>query len=230
MRQSWEVPVDEIVNEFHELYYNVSEQTWTNTRWLGVPALKCPLDLWVYQEILYEIRPDVIVETGTHKGGTALFFASMCDLLGAGRIVTIDIDRAPEMPEHPRITYLEGSSVSDEIVARVREFLSDGDRVVVILDSDHSKDHVLAEMRVYAEMVTLGSYLIVEDTNVNGHPILPRHGPGPMEAVEEFVRSRSDFIIDRDREKFFMTFNPKGYLRRVAERQDARVSPTEAVS
>jgi cephalosporin hydroxylase len=205
----------EAVRAFHELYYDSVETTWKDTRWLGVDTWKCPLDLWVYQEILHEVRPDLIVETGTAAGGSALFLASICDLLQGGQVVTIDVSKNPDAPRHPRITYLNGSSTDPEIVAQVLRAARGAGRVLVILDSDHSKPHVLAEMRAYAGLVSPGSYLIVEDTNINGHPVLPSFGPGAWEAVEEFLKDDSRFVVDRKREKLLMTFNPNGYLRRV---------------
>jgi cephalosporin hydroxylase len=204
----------EIVRAFHQLYYESRETTWADTRWLGVPAQKCPLDLWVYAEILHEIRPQLIVETGTAAGGSALFLASICSLLHQGRVVTIDVVRNPNLPRHRRITYLHGSSTEPAIVGRVRRLAAPRDPVLVVLDSDHGKEHVLAEMRAYADLVSVGSYLVVEDTNINAHPVLPDFGPGPREAVEEFLEERTDFVVDSEREKFFMTFNPMGYLKR----------------
>jgi cephalosporin hydroxylase len=203
-----------IVDAFHRLYYDNLDRTWNNTYWMGVPTQKCPLDLWIYQEILFELRPDVIIETGTCQGGSALYLASICDLLKAGRIFTIDIDPAPTRPKHKRVRYLLGSSTNSEIVEGIRGEIRSRDRVLVILDSDHSKEHVLNELRAYTPMVTQGSYLIVEDTNVNGHPVVPDFGPGPMEAVDDFLSQNSDFEIDSSREKFFMGFNPRGWLRR----------------
>ncbi len=175
---------------------------------------KCPLDLWIYQEILYEVKPDLILETGTAHGGSALYFASVCDLLGRGEIVTVDIYPIEGRPEHPRITYVTGSSTAGEVVAYVSGVAAGHERVLVILDSDHSRDHVLDELRIYSRFVTPGSYLVVEDTNVNGHPAMPEHGPGPMEALEEFLAETEEFEIDAAREKFFMTFNPRGFLRK----------------
>ena len=201
------------VRAFHELYYDSRDTTWKDTRWRGVRAQKCPLDLWVYQEILHEVQPDLIVETGTAEGGSALFLASMLDLVGRGEVVTIDVLERSDYPRHPRITYLHGSSTDPSIVGHVGELIG-GDRVMVILDSDHSKEHVLDEMRAYAPYVSRGSYLIVEDTNINGHPVLPDFGPGPWEAVEEFLQDNDQFEVDRSREKLLMTFNPMGYLRR----------------
>jgi cephalosporin hydroxylase len=207
----------ETVDAFHRLYYDEAEKggTWKNTHWLGIPAHKCPLDLWVYQEIMHEVGPDVIVETGTYQGGSALYLASLCDVLGRGRVISIDIEAQPDLPKHDRITYLIGSSTSEGILEEVGAGIEPGAKVMVVLDSDHSAEHVAAELRSYSPLVTVGSYLVVEDTNVNGNPILPGFGPGPGEAVEEFLRDNDDYEVDRSREKFFMTFNPGGYLKRV---------------
>lgn len=209
-----EVTLRSIADQFHRQYYESG--VWRNTYWLGVTAQKCPLDLWIYQEILFETRPEVIIESGTDAGGSALFLASICDLIGAGRVVTVDIQDNPRRPKHPRISYVLGSSVAPETVDLVKKSIEPNARVMIILDSDHGRDHVLKELRIYADMVTPGSYLIVEDTNVNNHPVAEDFGSGPMEAVEEFLSTRDDFIIDREREKFFLTFNPKGFLRRLS--------------
>jgi cephalosporin hydroxylase len=211
-----EVPDREVVDRFHELYYSNHKRTVGNTFWRGVQAAKCPLDLWVYQEIMFERRPDVIVETGTFMGGSAYFMASVCDMLDSGRIITVDLkERRPErLPQHPRIDYRHGSSIEPEVVAGVRESIRPAERVMVVLDSDHRCDHVLAELQAYSPLVTPGDYLIVEDTNINGHPITPQFGPGPMEAVDQFLAADDRFAIDDSREKFYLTFNPRGYLRR----------------
>lgn len=207
----------EIVNEFHHLYYEVlPHRTWQNTYWMGHRLLKCPLDVWHYQEILYEVRPDLIIETGTCFGGSALLLAQLCDLLGHGRIITVDIESREDRPVHPRITYLTGSSTAPDIVSQLTGSARQESRVIVILDSDHSKGHVSAELRALADLVTLGSYLIVEDTNVNGHPVASDHGPGPMEALEEFLAEHHEFNIDLRGEKFLLSFNPRGYLKRVS--------------
>jgi cephalosporin hydroxylase len=211
----------QIVDEFHKLYYDAAVYggTWQNTYWLGVPTSKCPLDLWVYQEMLFELRPDVVVECGTFNGGSALYLASLLDVLGHGRVITIDIEPNPARPPHDRITYLSGSTTSPEVVAQVRRLVAESTgsspTVMVLLDSDHSQDHVAAELREYSPLVTPGSYVVVEDTNVNGHPVFADHGPGPMEAVDAFVSGTDEFVVDTEREKFLLTFNPRGYLRRV---------------
>lgn len=204
---------EDIVNQFTKLYFHsyIFDKV---PRWLGVPAIKCPLDLWIYQEIIFEVRPDVIIECGTADGGSAYFLASMCDLVNNGRVITIDIKGGRDRPEHKRIRWLVGSSISGETVDQVKKLIRDTDNIMVILDSDHRKEHVLNELRIYSKLVTQGSYIIVEDTIVNGHPILPDFGPGPMEAVEEFLKGNSDFSIDKNRERFYLTFNPRGYLRR----------------
>lgn len=203
--------------DFHKLLYETAYSkgdVW-NPKWRGFPALKCPFDLWVYQEILHEITPDLVIETGTARGGSAIFLASILDLIGSGSVVSVDIVRRPEWPTHPRITYLTGSSTSDAVVREVGARAAGASTVMVILDSDHKRDHVLEELRLYSPLVTKGSYLIVEDTNVNGHPVFPGFGPGPSEAVDEFLAGSSGFERDRSRERFFVTFNPGGYLHRV---------------
>jgi cephalosporin hydroxylase len=204
------------VDAFHRLYYESEDRTWGNTRWLGVPTQKCPLDLWVYQEILHEIRPDLIVECGTKYGGSAGFFASIAELVSRGRVITIDIVEYPGRPEHPRITYVHGSSTDQHVLEMVSAAVTAAENVMVVLDSDHSAGHVFNEMCSYADFVTPGSYLIVEDTNINGWPVMADFGPGPMEAVDKFLLQDVRFLIDGTREKFFLTFNPRGFLRRIA--------------
>jgi cephalosporin hydroxylase len=199
---------------FHWVFYGSFEQTWEATTWLGTRAKKCPLDLWIYQEIIAEQHPDLIVETGTAHGGSALFLASLCDLVGHGHVVSVDVEEG-DRPAHPRITYLHGSSTAPEILTQVRERAEGTRSRLILLDSDHSKGHVLRELEAYAPLVHVGGYVVVEDTNVNGHPVAPRYGPGPFEAVEEFLSHTDAFEVDRAREKLMLTFNPSGYLRRV---------------
>jgi cephalosporin hydroxylase len=200
---------------FARLYYAHVEWTVFETKWLGRQTLKYPTDLWIYQEIVSATLPDVIIETGTWHGGSALYLANVCDALDHGRVLSIDIAPQEPLPEHPRITFLEGSSVAPEILDRVRAELDGAERVMVILDSDHSRDHVLAELQAYAGIVTPGCYLIAEDTNVNGHPVLPEHGSGPGEAVAAFLDRDDHYRVDRARERLLLTANPGGYLLRV---------------
>lgn len=204
-----------ILDGFHRLYYHDSDKTWMRTYWQGVPILKNPLDLWVYQEILHEVRPDIVVETGTRYGGSAFYFASIFDLLGHGHVVTIDVEELPNRPEHPRITYLTGSSTAPEVVDKVDAMIGDG-RALVVLDSDHRKPHVLDELRIWHSRAAIGSYVIVEDSNINGHPALPGWGPGPMEALDTFLEESDSLVVDEARLKFLFSFNPRGYLKRVS--------------
>ena len=201
----------DIISDFHKLYYEMGDQTWKKTIWLGIKAEKCPFDLWVYQEIIFEVRPDVIIETGTYRGGATIFLASICDFINHGRIITIDVEDGME-PRHKRVTQILGSSISPEVITRVNEMINDEEKVMVILDSLHSKDHVSEELDIYSKFVSKGSYLIVEDTNINGNPVEPNFGPSSMEAVIEFLDRNKNFKSDRSREKFLVTFNPKGYL------------------
>ena len=196
----------------HDVLYR--SNAWTDATWLGAQALKNPLDLWVYQEIMVETQPDLVVETGTYRGGSAFFLASICDLLGAGEVVSIDIEPVrDDYPAHPRITYLGGRSSTDPgVVAEVRGRAA-GKRTLIVLDSDHSQAHVEAELAEYGPLVPLGGYVIVEDSNIG--KIRKDLLPGPLEAVEAFLSRTDEFEIDRTREKFLITFNPSGYLRRV---------------
>jgi cephalosporin hydroxylase len=198
-----------VVDEYHRLYYPF----FRDTTWLGVIARKCPFDLFVYQELIFELRPDLVIECGTADGGSAVFLASICELAGHGEVVTIDL-RGGDLPKCPRVSYLQGDTRSVGVLSRLDSFVQGKESVMVILDDDHTRDHVLAELRTYQRFVTPGSYLIVEDTNVNNHPVLPDFGPGPMEAVEAFLRESSEFSVDRSREKFFLSFNPNGFLRK----------------
>ena len=196
----------------HRLFYESG--VWSRAWWLGVQAVKNPLDLWVFQEIITETRPEVIVETGTFRGGSAYFLASICDMLGAGEVISIDVEPVRhDYPRHPRITYLGGHSSTDpEIVSEVRACVGDR-RTMVILDSDHSRGHVTAELEAYAPLVSPGCYLIVEDSNIG--LVRKDLAPGPAEAIAAFLAGTREFEADPEREKFFITFNPCGYLRRV---------------
>jgi cephalosporin hydroxylase len=205
----------EVVNRFHDLYYRRWSQgaDTINLSWFGHQVLKCPLDLWIYQELLVRTRPDFVVETGTFAGGSALFFAMVLDYLGHGRVLTIDINFRSNWPQHPRISYMTGSSVDAAITEQVIATVG-SQRAMVVLDSDHGEAHVYAEMVAYSRLVQTGDYLIVEDTNVNGHPTFPDFGPGPMEAVDKFLSANDEFVIDHRCERLLMSLNPRGYLRR----------------
>jgi cephalosporin hydroxylase len=196
---------------FHKLYYYSPRSTWMNTYWLGTPVWKCPMDMWIYQEIIWETKPEVIIETGTARGGSALFFASIFDVIGKGKVVTIDIVDC-EL-SHPRITKIVGDSVSDIVIKQVKQIVGK-QTAMVSLDSNHRASHVLKEMELYSEFVSSGNYLVVEDTCINGHPVAPGWGKGPLEAVKQFLRNRTDFEIDRAKEKFLLTSSPRGFLKK----------------
>ncbi len=212
----------DLVDRFHNFMYEVTDKNSFRSyfvSWLGYGTLKWPTDLWNYQEIVTQTKPDVIIETGTHRGGTSLFLATICDLIGHGQIVTVDLDESfrSTVPRHPRITYLNGSSTDPLIVNEIAAIVGKRNNVLVILDSDHHCKHVLEELRAYSKFVPHGGHLIVEDTNINGHPASPDFGPGPWEAVEAFLAENPDFSIDRNHERFYWTQNPKGFLRRLPQ-------------
>lgn len=209
----------ELIDRFHELYYD-STDTWMSTRWLGVLTAQNPNDVWIHQEIIHDVKPDFIVEAGTLFGGSAALWATVLQQVNPdGRVITIDIDdksaQARQLPiVKQKVDFLVGSSTDPNIVAEVRKRV-EGKKVLVILDSDHRKAHVLNELKAYAPLVNVGSYLIVQDTDVNGHPVRRDFGPGPMEAVEEFLAGNDAFVADRGREHLLFSMHPKGYLKRV---------------
>ncbi len=231
---------ERLVEEFHKLSYDRQFGYWfrpvqgglphtmavsgygTPSRWLGVVAAQNPFDTWIHQEIIAEIKPDVIVETGTYFGGGALIWASILEQVNpGGKVITIDIDDKTEFARgYPawkeRVVFLKGSSTDAAIVAEVRK-QAEGKRVLVILDSAHHKSHVLGELDAYAPLVGEGSYVIVHDTNFGGHPVLPDFGEGPREAAQEFLASHPEFQVDRSRERFLFTIHPGGYLRHVGK-------------
>ncbi len=186
----------------------------SGTTYHGIPTLKSPLDFWVYQEIIHELQPDVIVEIGNHCGGSTLALAHLCDLVGAGRVIGLDISHAcihDSVRAHPRVQLIEGDACA--MVERVRAQVPDGGRVMVIEDSAHTFDNTLNVLRAYAGLVSVGSYFIVED-GICHHGLDVGPNPGPYEAVEAFIAENADFEVDRSRESFMITWNPMGYLRR----------------
>ena len=209
-----------IIDNFHLLYESSHKQTYDNTYWMGVRSMKCPLDLWVFQEILFKTKPDIIIETGTNEGGTSLFLASICDMMDNGEIITIDISSPNNKPDHKRIHYIQGDATSEKTITKVQQLIdkftnNSNKKIMVILDDEHSVNHVFQEMEIYSKFVTSGSYLIVEDTSMGGHPVWPELEGGPMESVEKYMKTHSDFEIDSSQEKFLLTFNPKGYLKKI---------------
>jgi cephalosporin hydroxylase len=208
----WDVgPIFEL---FHESWYDA--RGWERLTWFGVPILKNPFDLLKYQDLLVRQRVDFVIESGANCGGSTLYFAHVLDALGHGAVISIDLhpNWAPAARAHPRVTTVAGSSIDPSVLGAVRSRIPSGSRCFVILDSDHHRDHVLAELRSYGDLVQVGDYLVVEDTNLNGHPVSAGPGPGPYEAVQEFLREDARFSADHDWE-FPFTFAPGGWLKRV---------------
>jgi len=180
--------------------------------WLGHPIWQNILDLWTIQETIAAVMPSLLIETGTNRGGSSLFFANLFDLMGHGEVITIDVQKLHSL-SHPRITYLIGSSTAPEIadVVRQRAAAASGP-VMVILDSDHARDHVRRELEYYAPLVTPGSYCLVQDGLID---VLRHSEPGPLPAIEDFLKSNDAFEVDNARcERFLITHHPKGWLRR----------------
>jgi cephalosporin hydroxylase len=184
-------------------------------RWLGVPTQKNPLDIWIYQEILWEVRPQVVVELGSFAGGSALFLCHMLELLGGeGVVVSIDRDRGHFQARHERLRLITGDCADPAVIAQVRAACA-GERALVIHDADHGLDAVLRDLRAYAPLVAVDSYLIVEDGIVDTVALPGWQGPGPLAAVQAFLAENGEFEVDRRRERYLLSYNPGGYLRRV---------------
>jgi cephalosporin hydroxylase len=206
-----------------------------NFFWLGIPIIQVPQDLQAMQEIIWEVKPDLIVETGIAWGGSIIFSASMITLLEAcgeiknGNVIGIDIDirshNKKSILAHPlskKITMIEGSSIDGEIIRKVGTLAKGKKRILVCLDSNHTHDHVLAELKAYAPLVSVGSYCIVGDTGVEDLPVGSTSdrpwgkGNNPKTAVFEFLKENKKFIIDKTIDtKLIITGSPDGYLKRI---------------
>lgn len=193
----------------------VKTDNFADTTWLGQPIWQNVLDLWTIQETIAEVRPALLIETGTNRGGSALFYAHLMDLLGEGRILTIDVEKLHQL-DHPRVEFLLGSSTASEVVEQVRQAAqSAGGPVMVILDADHARDHVAAELELYAPLVTPGSYLLSQDGIIDELPLFADSRPGPLPANVEFLNRHPEFEHDRAKnERFLLSHHPVGWLRR----------------
>lgn len=177
--------------------------------WMGRPVIQLPEDLIRTQEVLHKVRPDVIIETGVAHGGSLIFYASLCKVLGKGRVVGVDIEirshnrRAIEAHDlYPYITLIEGSSVSSDVVSKVRSCVKDGESAIVFLDSNHTKEHVLKELEAYHRLVTPGSYIVATDGIMRDVHDVPRGTPdwtwnNPAAAAEEFLRNHGEFVLEQ---------------------------------
>ena len=202
---------------YHHWYYDT--KVWATTSWAGVPAQKLPSDMWNYQEIILQLQPGLIIEFGRYYGGSTMFFASVAALLKRPtRIFSVDITDEPlyeAVRAVPSVELMTCSSTDPAVVERIKILRQAfPGPVFAILDSDHSKAHVLQEMLSLRDVLQPGDYLIVEDSNINGHPVLPEFGEGPYEAMQEyFAQYPDDYLHDYERErKFGLTFATEGYL------------------
>lgn len=198
-----------------------------NFSWMGRPIIQFPQDIMAMQEIIWQVKPDLIVETGIAHGGSLIFYASMLELIGEGQVLGIDVDirqhNRVEIEQHPmfkRITMIEGSSIDEEIATQVYDLAKGKSRILLVLDSNHTHDHVLKELELYSPLVTKDSYLVVFDTVVEDMPedFFPDRpwgkGNNPKTAVWEFLKTNKRFEVDKDIEaKLLITVAPDGYLK-----------------
>lgn len=185
--------------------------------WMGVTAWKNPLDAWVYQEIIYETKPDIIIEIGSAYGGSTLYFANLLDLIGKGMVISVDFDRSNYNVKHDRIITITGDSSSTDVLGKVSD-LCDGKTVLVVHDGNHDKEQALRDLDAYSKFVSVNSYLIIEDGIVDILDFGEEHWQiidGPLAATEEFMKDNTEFVVDTKRERYILTYNPKGYLKRV---------------
>ena len=195
--------------------------------WLGVPVIQVPEDIVMVQELVWKVRPDVIIESGVAHGGALILYASLLELMGRGRAIGIDVDirkyNRLAIQSHPlsrRITLIEGSSVAEATVEQVRGLVKPTDVVLVMLDSNHTRDHVLAELELYGPLVTPGSYLVVFDEVMpmvadapNGKPTWDEDNP--LEAVRDYLARHPEFVSDPEYERLGVTYCRGGFLRRL---------------
>jgi len=200
-----------------------------NFNWLDRPIIQYPQDIVALQEIIWETKPDLIIETGVAHGGSLVFYASMLELIGKGEVLGIDIDirehNKKEIEKHKmfkRIKMIEGSSVDETVVKQVKKIVKKHKKVMVCLDSLHTHSHVLNELNLYSKFVSKGSYLVVFDTIIEYMPkgfFKDRpwdKGNNPATAVKEFLKKNKNFIVDKEIEnKLLITAAPGGYLKRI---------------
>jgi cephalosporin hydroxylase len=201
-----------------------------NFSWMGRPIIQYPQDMIAMQEIIWNVKPDLIIETGIAHGGSLIYYASLLELIGNGQVLGIDIDirehNRREIEKHPmikRIKMIQGSSIDETTVAEVRKHAEGKKRVIVCLDSNHTHDHVLSELEFYAPFVSLGSYIVVFDTIVEylpeGYFSQKRPwgiGNNPKTSVDAFLEKNQNFEIDRSIDnKLLISVAPGGYLKRI---------------
>jgi cephalosporin hydroxylase len=203
-----------LAQPLHAALARIQDGIMQGTSYFGIQTLKSPMDAWIYQELLFETRPDVIIEVGNFHGGSALYLAHLCDALGKGRVIGIDVSHkhlSHQAAEHQRITFIEGDACDS--IDRVRSLVRPGEKVLVIEDSAHTYTNTLNVLRQYSTLLNAGDYFIVEDS-ICHHGLDLGPQPGPYEAIDAFLAENQDFESDRNRERFFITWNPRGYLRK----------------
>ena len=198
------------------LHYQIIHRQPDGVNWLGYGMQQWPQDLVAYQEIIYQVKPHLIIETGTGGGGCPLFWASILDLMKVGdyKIVTIDYQgpQHPDAERHPHIICIRGYSTAPEVIEKVKSFWG-GQTTMVFLDSDHTTQNVSNEMEAYGPLVSVGSYMVVEDTIYGATTV---HPTGPAQAVAEWLRTHPNWVIDGHPERWMCTQHPFGWLRRVS--------------
>ena len=187
-------------------------------KWLSRQVRQFPIEAWIIQEVVAKTRPDVIIETGTFTGGSAYFMACLCDLLKQGEVISIDIGARETIP-HPRITYLEGSSIDPAIVDSVKQRVRQtGGKTFVMLDSNHRAPHVRQELEAYAPLVPIGCYIHVQDGALDEFRMFRNMQPGPMVAAKSFLKDHPQFVRDLDMElRYVISEHPYGWLKRIGE-------------
>lgn len=184
---------------------------WQQMKWRGHDAAKCPDDMWLYQETIAELRPTLIVEFGTAMGGSALFYADMMDLMGIdGQVISIDNEVREPMPQHDRLTFLIGHSRHDEIIDAVKTAVrASRGPVMFVEDSEHTAQHVVGELEIYSDLVTVGSYFVIEDMD---YPEVESPIRG---AVAEFLKLHPEFEVDTSKDRYLVSVAPGGWLKRI---------------
>lgn len=186
----------------------------SSTYW-GIKTLKNPMDFWVYQEIIYDIKPDHIIEIGNYRGGAILAYAHLLEHLRHGSVIGIDVDHSnidQKVLDNPRIKLFEGDAL--EVFDIVMDFVGENKKVIIIEDSSHEYQNTLSILKSYSKLVSLGSYFIIEDS-ICHHGLNVGPFPGPHEAIMDFLSESEEFEADKDKESFVITWNPNGFLRKV---------------
>jgi len=195
--------------------------------WLGIPIIQTAEDIVLMQELVFKLQPDLIIETGVAHGGSLIFYASLFEIFGKGQVIGIDIDIREHnrgvIEAHPlfkRIKLIQGDSTSEEVISKIREFVPQDPNVIVCLDSNHYKEHVLKELMLYRQFVNTGSYIVVFDTATSaladsGVCDESYRNNGPMEAICDFLKVDNDFVIDKEFNKLYTSMSHNGYLKRI---------------